>query len=77
MKTITVSEANRGFSRLLREVAQGESFTIVSRGRVVAAIKTAEAEIAQRSLAKSDLLSRLNKQSVTGDRNWTRDELYG
>jgi len=76
MKTITASEANRSFSRLLRGVAQGESFTIVSRGRAVAAVNPVGPETAHRSLAKSALVARLSKQSVTGERKWTREELY-
>lgn len=37
MATISASEANRSFSSLLRQVAQGERFTVLSRGRPVAA----------------------------------------
>lgn len=76
MKTITASEANRSFSKMLRVVAGGESFTIVSRGRAVAAIQPAGIETAHRSLAKTTLLERLVKQPVLGDRGWTREELY-
>lgn len=76
MKTITASEANRSFSHMLRVVAGGESYTIVSRGRAVAAIHPAGHETAHRSLAKSLLLERLGKQPVIGDRRWTREDLY-
>ncbi|WP_300539272.1 type II toxin-antitoxin system Phd/YefM family antitoxin [Sphingosinicella sp.] len=37
-KTISASTADRHFSRLLRQVAKGESFTIMSRGRPVARV---------------------------------------
>lgn len=77
MKTINASEANRYFSRILREVAQGEAYTIISRGKPVASMLPAGRESAQRRQAKSDLLKRLDSQPVTGEREWTREELYG
>ena len=76
MKTINVSEANRRFSWLLREVARGEVYTVLSRGKPVASIAPAGDDASQRRKAKADLLERLNRQAVTGDRDWTRDELY-
>ena len=76
MKTIKSSEANRYFSRMLREVAQGEAYTILSRGRVVATVIPASSSAIQRRKAKSDLLKRLNSQPITGKREWTREELY-
>ena len=76
MKTINASDANRYFSRLLRAVAQGEAYTIISRGKPVASLHPAGNESAQRSRAKSDLVKRLNRQPVTGKREWTREELY-
>ena len=76
MKTISASEANRCFSRLLRDVSRGEVYTVVSRGKPVASIAPTGEEASQRRKAKVDLLERLNRQAVTGDRDWTRDELY-
>ncbi|EFI34011.1 prevent-host-death family protein [Desulfonatronospira thiodismutans ASO3-1] len=76
MKTVTASEANRSFSSILRGVAEGESYTIISRGRAVAAIHPGAPEAAQRRQAKSILLERLNHQPITGNRQWTREELY-
>ena len=35
-ETVTAREANQHFSRLLREVAEGQSFVITHRGRPVA-----------------------------------------
>lgn len=77
MKSVKASEANRYFSRMLREVAQGEAYTIISRGKAVASMHPAGREVEQRRQAKSDLLKRLNSQPVTGRREWTREELYG
>lgn len=76
MRTITASEANRSFSKMLRDVAEGESYTILSRGRAVATIYPAEPKADQRSLSKSALLKRLSSQPITGKREWTREELY-
>jgi prevent-host-death family protein len=76
MKTITAANANRGFSKLLREVSKGEEVTILSRGTPVAKITSVHSEALQRKAMKNLLVSRLKAQGVTGSRNWTRDELY-
>ena len=76
MKTVTAAEANRQFSRVLREIGQGETFTVLSRGTPVATIAPAKVgEVAQRA-AKDTLLARLRGQTASGQRNWTREELY-
>lgn len=76
MKTVTAAEANRQFSRVLREISQGETFTVLSRGTPVATIAPARAgEVAQRA-AKSTLLTRLRGQPASGERDWAREELY-
>jgi prevent-host-death family protein len=76
MKTITASNANRGFSKLLREVKAGEEITILSRGKPVAKITSLNSEALQKKSMKDILLSRLKAQKISGSRNWTRDELY-
>ncbi|PIP05962.1 MAG: type II toxin-antitoxin system prevent-host-death family antitoxin [Syntrophobacterales bacterium CG_4_8_14_3_um_filter_49_14] len=76
MKTITASNANRGFSNLLREIGKGEEIMILSRGKPVAKITSVNSEVLQKKAMKNLLLSRLKAQDVTGSRNWTRDELY-
>lgn len=76
MKTITAANANREFSNLLREVRKGEEITILSRGTPVAKIISVNSAVLQKNAMKSLLLSRLKTQSITGSRNWTRDELY-
>ncbi len=77
MKTITAANANRGFSTLLREVQDGEEIMILSRGTPVARIISVNSGALPKNEMKKNLLSRLKSQSVTGFRNWTRDELYG
>lgn len=76
MKTISAGDANRHFSTLLRDVATGQVITVLSRGKPVATIAPAHAGDGERESAKLDLLGRLRQQQATGDRKWTRDELY-
>ncbi|MCX7179432.1 MAG: type II toxin-antitoxin system prevent-host-death family antitoxin [Proteobacteria bacterium] len=76
MKTVTASDANRHFSCVLREVAQGESFTVLSRGRPVATIAPARSKDDQKQATRRGLLKRLRKQKPLGARDWTRNELY-
>lgn len=76
MKTVTAAEANRQFSRVLRDISQGEVFTVLSRGKAVATISPAKSSDARRNAAKIALLERLRKRDASGERNWTRDELY-
>lgn len=76
MKTISAADANRHFSRVLREVAQGELVTVVSRGRPVATIAPVRGSGRERQAAKHMLLERLRSQPAAGARTWTRDELY-
>jgi len=76
MKTITAAEANRQFSRVLRDVGQGEVFTVLSRGKAVATIAPVKSGDVRRHAAKAALVDRLHKQEASGERNWTRDELY-
>ena len=77
MVVISASEANRSFSRLLREVAQGVRFTVISRGRPVATISGPEPDLEHYRAAREALLKRLQGQPATGEpRDWQRDELY-
>jgi prevent-host-death family protein len=75
VRTITASDANRNFSSLLRDVASGESIIIVSRGTPVAKISPVDAKTGA-ATAKKSLLLRLSCQKATGQRGWTRNELY-
>jgi prevent-host-death family protein len=81
-KTISAAEANRQFSRVLREVREeGASFTVTSHGEPVARIvpadhaKTAE-EKSRRDEAWKQLLERLRSQPALNLGKWSRDELY-
>ena len=75
---VSASEANRSFSSLLRQVAQGQSFTVLSHGRPVAIIAPAVESTASLGVSRRALLARLATQPASGEpRNWQRDDLYG
>ena len=76
MKTVTAGDANRQFSRVLREVGRGEIFTVLSRGRPVATIAPVRSIDNQRQATRLGLLKRLREQETSGARDWTRNELY-
>jgi prevent-host-death family protein len=76
VKTVSAAEANRRFSAVLREVAEGKSVTVTSRGKPVATIAPVRAEPAQPSAAKRHLLEHLRQVRPKGRRDWTRDDLY-
>jgi prevent-host-death family protein len=73
-KTIQASEANRQFSRILREVARGDTFTVTSHGRPIARIIPVEPM--DRDAAKERLLEHLRSQPVMNMGPWRREELY-
>ncbi len=74
---ISAAEANRSFSRLLRDVAAGKSFTVLSRGRPVATISSPIGSAAAYRPARARLLQRLIGQVPSGGgRIWSRNELY-
>jgi len=77
MKTISAAEANRNFSRLLAEVAAGESVTVLSHGKPVAVFSPVSVAKINREEAQCKLLERLRAQVPTGEtRDWTRNSLY-
>ena len=76
MRRVTAADANRHFSKILREVRAGESVTVTSRGTEVAMIVPVEgAGSTQLARAKASLLARLRSQRPAGA-SWTREELY-
>jgi prevent-host-death family protein len=78
MKTVSTTDANRQFPRLLREVISGTSIMVLSRGKPVALLSPLEANEKERETARTKLMTRLRSQKPTGKtRDWTRDELYG
>ena len=69
-KVIQATEANRQFSHLLRDVREGQSYPITSRGVPVNTANEARFE------ARKRLLERLRSQPAIDSGPWTRDELY-
>lgn len=76
MRTIRVTDANRQFFSVLKQVTKGEEFLIVSRGKPVANITPVKESGKERAAARNILFKRLRKQVPAGPRSWTRDELY-
>lgn len=73
---ISAAEANRSFSRLLRDVQAGQSYVVTSHGRPVARIVPCDAADTARRAALDALLQRLDSQPAIDIGRWTRDELY-
>jgi len=77
MKTITAADANRNFSKLLRDVQSGEEVTITSHGRPVARIAPVHVKTdAERKAAFDRLMTRLQSQPALDLPKVTRDEIY-
>jgi prevent-host-death family protein len=78
-KTVTATEANRSFSKLLRDVAAGHRVEITSHGRKIAVLSPAELEGPSRE-QRLKALEKLKKRWATQKRvtvgPWTREELY-
>lgn len=73
-KVIQAAEANRNFSRILRDVREGDSYTVTSHGRPIARIVPARAK--DSDAAKQRFLEYLRQQPVLNIGPWTREELY-
>lgn len=80
MKTVSAAEANRHFSKLLREVRDGETVIVTSRGQPVARIVPLAAESAEeqrkRREAWDDLIAHLKSRPALNLGRFDRDELY-
>ena len=75
-RLITATEANQRFSEMLREVADGESYTVTSRGRPVARVtpvRDSDVEIRRR---QADLLDYLKSRQPFQVKPWKREDLY-
>jgi prevent-host-death family protein len=73
-RTITATEANRRFSEILRDVANGESFTVTSRGRSIAHI--APVELADQHKRMKRLQAYVKTLPIRHSGDWTRADLY-
>ena len=73
-KAISASEANQRFSEMLREVADGESFTVTSRGRPVARVIPADRDGERRAVKR--LLEFVRGLPIRRASAWSRADLY-
>jgi prevent-host-death family protein len=75
-ETVSAADANRKFSRLLRNVREGRSYVVTSHGKPVARIIPASKHEGVVTTARAALLARLVRQPLVETERWTRDELY-
>jgi prevent-host-death family protein len=73
-KSISASDANQRFSELLRDVAEGQSFTVTSRGRPVARILPMDRHQDRRAIER--LLDFVSDLPIRHSGDWTRENLY-
>jgi prevent-host-death family protein len=77
MKFFSAAEANRQFSKILRDVRQGETVIVTSHGEPVAKIVPAGQDIAKREEALTRLFARLDGQPALNLPRISRDEMHG
>jgi prevent-host-death family protein len=75
-ETISAAEANRAFSRILRDVQAGRAYVVTVHGRAVARIVPMSGEEAAREAARDALLARLRAQPAHDAGLWRRNDLY-
>jgi prevent-host-death family protein len=73
-KYVSATEANQRFSEILRYVADGESFAVTSRGRVVAEITPPKKREKKRST--EEFLAELESRPIIITGPWKREDLY-
>lgn len=78
-RTITATEANREFSRVFNEVANGETYVVTARGKPVIKMTPVSAEEADREARKQRLKAYLEEiagRPVSNLGRVTRDDGY-
>lgn len=75
-KSVSALEANRNFSRVLREVRDGQSYIVTNHGRPVAHISPVSSLAGRSDVQHRALIDRLRTAPVQDAGAWTRDELY-
>lgn len=75
-EVVSVAEANRNFSRILRRVRDGHNYVVTSHGRPVARLIPVDQRAVAPLEARDMLLSRLAQKPLARADRWTRDELY-
>jgi prevent-host-death family protein len=72
---VSAADANRGFTRILRDVREGQTYVVTSFGKPIARIVPCAEGDAIREAARAALMQRLADQPVTDIGPWKRDEL--
>lgn len=78
-RTITATEANREFSRVFNEVANGKTYVVTARGKPVikmVPVTPDEADRAEKNRKMQVLLDRLAKMPLRHAGRITRDDGY-
>lgn len=78
-KTITLRDANQGFSRCIREVEAGEEFVITRKGKPVAKLSPVGGKrvlTAEQQAALARTVERMKIGWSLGSERFNRDELY-
>jgi prevent-host-death family protein len=75
-KTISVTDANREFSKLIKAVKKGKSFVVLSHGEAVAKIIPVDRDKEDAERKKEEFIEYLRAKPVRNIGRWTRDELY-
>ena len=78
-RSITATEANREFSRLLNEVANGQTYVVTARGKPVIRMVPVSAEEEDREARKKRLkayLEEISRRPVSNLGRVTRDDGY-
>lgn len=75
-EAVSAADANRRFSKLLRNVRKGKSVVVTSHGKAVARIVPITDSDQTTQAARAALLSRLRAQPVIDVGKWSREELY-
>lgn len=77
--TVTATEANRSFSKLLRAIQRGEKVEITSHGRKIAVLKPIDSQAPTRE-ERLKAFEELKRHWATLEPvtigPWTREELY-
>jgi prevent-host-death family protein len=78
-KTISLCEANQGFSRYMREVEAGQEFVITRKGRPVGRLSPVGGRrvlTPEQEEARARALDRMKKGAPLGIGIFNRDEIY-
>lgn len=74
-RAISASDANQRFSELLRQVQEGESFVVTSRGRPVAKVTPVD-RLDRQGPAIDALLHFVSNLPRRRAEGWRREDLY-